>query len=1429
MVPEQSSRQQAGDYHPLRVSEETQRKLNTYHKIQHGLLCFNKGVSLLTMEEASAFLSDPSMVDLEISQPPRRAPPRNLDHKVVHLRRVPGVGSGVTHHGSTFTTFAAQFCHADGRRTQRRALLDTCAGLSLIDAELAKQLGTALIAKPIQIDGIGTVKSAGFVQLALRIPGFQDGKACVMETTHEFYVVDRLGPQVIFGSEFIAGHDISIHLAHQRAQIAQGPWFEISNRPIPVAQELQQAMAAKMSSRRARKRRRSYINRSSYWLMATEPVSLPPLHSCWVSGVWNRPPPAESMAISSACYGDVVNDSWILVENCVVGKAVGCMVTNVGTNEAHIPRGAKLSTAVPVEDKDCLPFDARSTTTLREHLVDCFVADLCQPFDEKDDPTFSSPRTGDDKTTMIDDFFEVGVDPVTGQAPPQLVSLLRKYIKAFSLDGRPGKVNNYPGMKVPLAEDAKLSPEPPRRVSPDKKRRIEEFVDALLRDDIIGLSNSPTAYPVLLVLQNGKWRFCVDYRNLNLATLPDKYPLQRPDDVFEALGGHCIFSALDAVKGYHQLPVAPEDQWKTAFSCHKGLFEYKRVPFGLKGAPAYFQRFMDTLLGSLRWKSAMVYLDDVVVFAKTMEEHLAALSTLFERAEQCGLKFSPKKCHFGLRSIKLLGKRVSAAGVSILEDRAAAIANLALPTTFKELHHQLGLFGHYRTHIPRYKEIAAVLEKRLEGTRYEKRHGSRTIVVTKEGERKDPSTWALNLSADEVQAIERLKAALVKATRLAFPDFSRRFFLYIDASRQAFAAALHQQFLTLADCSAFPARIAGVDLNKLKLEQRADDLWGPFVRDLEQSLPRTGYGLVDGLLVRVDEDTICLPRSAAKEYLRIAHGDAHWGFAKTHAAMVRDFNHPSMAELVRSFVKHCPDCMRVKVRPKVGRIEELVCPTDIPFDVISFDVMLGLPDVDGLDSCLVVLDTFTKCVLFQPMSKRSSAEDVFRMLDKLILQRGWRPRVIISDADRRFTGDVARLWGEKIGASFKTTSPYHQQANPVERYVQTAKNALRQMCLDRGVRSWVSEIPHLELTMNSTPSTVTGYAPFDLLYITHPRLLDFLLEHSGVGAFQERLTFSKKRVEQSIEAMMKAKAEQRERYNKRRQNLEPLVVNDRVMVRLQDRPLDANREGNTLEPRLEGPFRVARILSQHRVELDLPEDMGIEKVFDVSQLQRCTDGDPHGRPPLLPETEQDEQFEPVEIVDERLFAGRYQQYLVRWKGSSRLTWTFEEDLLAEGCTEVIQRWMEHLARDLGTPPPRPGQHRADTPDWTGSSSRQLAAVQPSILMDPVYQSAADAMDKPIVRPTKLTVDGKVYLRVERPIAFSSRLAVGKERDYVGPELELCGLAWAFSKFKHYLEGSPCTVVTDHAPLEALSRPGRIRILLRSLVVYDNACHHTFTT
>ena len=204
-----------------------------------------------------------------------------------------------------------------------------------------------------------------------------------------------------------------------------------------------------------------------------------------------------------------------------------------------------------------------------------------------------------------------------------------------------------------------------------------DCVTEMLRDGVIEPSISSWASPITLVPKknNDGVRFCVNYQALNAHTEKDRYPLPNITDILDLLGGNKMFSTLDLRSGFWQLPVRKDDQAKTAFTCHMGLFQCKRIPFGLCNAPAFFQRTMDKVLTGLIGVSVFVYLDDIIIFSKNTVDHIKHIQNVFNRIRDAGLRLNPNRCSFGLEEVKLLGYIVNGQGIKTDPEKVKAISH----------------------------------------------------------------------------------------------------------------------------------------------------------------------------------------------------------------------------------------------------------------------------------------------------------------------------------------------------------------------------------------------------------------------------------------------------------------------------------------------------------------------------------------------------------------------------------------------------------------------------------------------------------------------------------------------------------------------------------------------------------------------------------
>jgi len=201
---------------------------------------------------------------------------------------------------------------------------------------------------------------------------------------------------------------------------------------------------------------------------------------------------------------------------------------------------------------------------------------------------------------------------------------------------------------------------------------MEEQVKELLKKDLIEPSISPFGAPVLFVKKKtGELRMCIDYRALNQATIKNKYPLPRIDDLLDRLQGAKVFSSLDLMSGYHQIRLPPEDVEKTAFRMPFGLYQYKVVPFGLTNAPAVFMNHMNNILYDLPF--VVVYLDDILVFSKSQDKHVDHMRLVLERLEGAQYYAKLSKCEFFKTEVKFVGQIVSAEGIRPDPAKVAAV------------------------------------------------------------------------------------------------------------------------------------------------------------------------------------------------------------------------------------------------------------------------------------------------------------------------------------------------------------------------------------------------------------------------------------------------------------------------------------------------------------------------------------------------------------------------------------------------------------------------------------------------------------------------------------------------------------------------------------------------------------------------------------
>lgn len=383
--------------------------------------------------------------------------------------------------------------------------------------------------------------------------------------------------------------------------------------------------------------------------------------------------------------------------------------------------------------------------------------------------------------------------PISAEWKKRLQTQVLKWRELFSRDEFDVGLARSTEHRIRLQEDKPFR-ERSRRVPLGDLDDLREQLNELQRTKVIKESRSPYASPIVLVRKkNGSIRLCIDYRTLNRRTIPDQYATPRIEDALQCLSGAKWFSVLDLRSGYHQIPMHPDDKEKTAFICPLGFFEFNRMPQGLTGAPATFQRLMEKTVGDMNLIEVLVYLDDIIVFGKTLEEHEQRLEKVLKRLHEEGLKLSLEKCQFCLPSVTYLGHVVSAEGVSTDPRKLEAVTSWPRPRTVTEVRSFLGFCSYYRRFVEGFARIAKPLNELLQNgeTKVEQKTPSQSSPVL--GQRKAHESVQEEWTDRCESAFKKLKESLTRAPVLAYADPKKPYELHVDASREGLGGVLYQE------------------------------------------------------------------------------------------------------------------------------------------------------------------------------------------------------------------------------------------------------------------------------------------------------------------------------------------------------------------------------------------------------------------------------------------------------------------------------------------------------------------------------------------------------------------------------------------------------------------------------------------------------------
>lgn len=409
---------------------------------------------------------------------------------------------------------------------------------------------------------------------------------------------------------------------------------------------------------------------------------------------------------------------------------------------------------------------------------DIYVLWLSQISGKEDDSAEDAPDAADkpaDLQALLNEFSDVFPPELPKQLPP----------------------NRGVHHEIRLVEGASPPAKRMYRFTYAEKQEMQAQVTELLEKGLIKYSKSPFgASPIFVTKKDGAMRMCIDFRALNELTVKNKSPLPNIEDLFDSLRGAKFFTSLDLKSGFWQIPVKPEDREKTAFMTPFGLFEWTVMPFGLCNAPGTFQTLMNRVLSDMINIYVLVYVDDILIFSKTWEEHLRHLRLVFERLRQQKLYCAVKKCMFGRTELPWLGHVISADGIAVDAKKTAVVRDWPQPKNVNDVLSFLGLCGYFRKYIESYSRIALPL----------------TDLTKKD----QPWIWG----PAQQEAFDTLKAALVSPPVLIIPSPEHPFVLHTDASKHAIGAVLLQdQGQGLRVVGYFSRKLRGAEVRYSTYEQ----------------------------------------------------------------------------------------------------------------------------------------------------------------------------------------------------------------------------------------------------------------------------------------------------------------------------------------------------------------------------------------------------------------------------------------------------------------------------------------------------------------------------------------------------------------------------------------------------------------------------------
>jgi hypothetical protein len=701
-----------------------------------------------------------------------------------------------------------------------------------------------------------------------------------------------------------------------------------------------------------------------------------------------------------------------------------------------------------------------------------------------------------------------------------LKDLIAEYSDIFSTQVRaePAKL---PPMNLEVDEEKWRSKEnrlPPRQQSAIKQEAIRQQVADMLQQNVIAPSNvAEYSQVVLTPKQNGKWRMTVDYRRLNLCSRGNGWPLPLIQQLLRRIGTHKpkFFGVMDLTSGYHQCGLSKRSRKYTAFITYMGVFEWLRLPMGLKGAASYFQMVLATMvLAGLLYITLELYLDDVIVFGKNEEEFLQRLKQVFERFREFQITLNPSKCRFGMSKVEYLGHVIDDTGITFSREKLAKVIEFRELTLQKDLKQFIGLTNYFSSHIKNYAIIAKPLHHLMNP--YHPKSAVKWTPASKE-------------------ALAKLKTAINDCPKLFYVDETAPVHVATDASDYGIGGYVYQiingieipiafiskslvneqlrwqvhekesyakvycitkcdyllrdrKFVLHTDHKNLMYLDAGnsAKVYRWKLALQEYDFEVEYIKG-EDNIVADGFSrlcevqaqrlyLLEEFVVPADKQKLIQQAHNAN----VGHG----GVERTLAKLETEGHiWPYMREHVKRFIHQCPCCQFMSYVQVPIHTHPFTTASYEPFERINIDTIGPLPaDELGNTYLVVIIDCFSRFIELYPAKDATAASAVTALIQTM--GRFGNPSQILSDRGPQFVNALIAQYLEFIGTEHVLTMAYSKQENSiVERANKETERHLRAIVFDKKIKyKWSSVLPLVQRIFNSNVIETIGVSPAQILF-----------------------------------------------------------------------------------------------------------------------------------------------------------------------------------------------------------------------------------------------------------------------------------------------------------------------------------------------------------